>query len=203
MNVPRPHASIKYSGQCLRIASPIVSGFDTLSLSTPSRFDIFGRLRQPTIMRANIIILMQQRKPNIPLFVMPGLDPRLSGTVFASQGELELGQRRQGEISLPPLDSADKGWYLDAMKEGVSDRCEEVRRGFLRFGSIVQQLEQQIGNDGGSNLKPDGVGRAAMKVADFQVLFDPAEKQFDLPAGLVEIGNGLCLSRSLVNSLSV
>src|SRR6266511_5104339 len=114
------------------------------------------------------------------------------------QGELELGQRRQGEISLPPLDSADKGWYLDAMKEGVSDRCEEVRRGFLRFGSIVQQLEQQIGNDGGSNLKPDGVGRAAMKVADFQVLFDPAEKQFDLPAGLVEIGNGLCRTIEIV-----
>ena len=130
--------------------------------------------------------------------VIAGLDPRLSGTVFASQGELELGQRRQGEISLPPLDSADKGWYLDAMKEGVSDRCEEVRRGFLRFGSIVQQLEQQIGNDGGSNLKPDGVGRAAMKVADFQVLFDPAEKQFDLPAGLVEIGNGLCRTIEIV-----
>src|SRR6266511_2671461 len=106
---------------------------------------------------------------------MAGTSPRLSGTV--SQGELELGQRRRGEISLPPLDSADKGWYLDAMKEGVSDRCEEVRRGFLRFGSIVQQLEQQIGNDGGSNLKPDGVGRAAMASAG--------------------------LSRSLVNSLSV
>src|SRR5512132_1018742 len=128
---------------------------------------------------------------SVDSLVIAGLDPRLSGTLIASQGELQLRGRWQAETGLPPLDSADEGFDLEAMEESMSDACEETCRGLLRLCGIVEQLQKQICNDGGGDLQPNGIGRASVETADFQVLLDPSEEQLDLPAGLVEIGDGL------------
>src|SRR5512132_1917571 len=70
------------------------------------------------------------------------------------------------------------------MEESMSDACEETCRGLLRLCGIVEQLQKQICNDGGGDLQPNGIGRASVETAEFQVLLDPSEEQLDLPAGL-------------------
>lgn len=51
--------------------------------------------------------------------------------------------------------------------------------------------QQQIGTHGDPYLGHDSVFGCANKGFDFQVLLDAFEEQFDLPAGFVDISNGL------------
>src|SRR6516165_2779169 len=46
--------------------------------------------------------------------------------------------------------------------------------------------QEQIGNHCGEDLQLNGVVVVAKKLADIEMLLDPAEQQFDLPAHLVE-----------------
>jgi hypothetical protein len=48
---------------------------------------------------------------------------------------------------------------------------------------------QDINTDGDPDLSFDGVLRNSEKGFDTQVLFDPLEEEFDLPAALIESGN--------------
>ena len=53
-------------------------------------------------------------------------------------------------------------------------------------GGLAEQAEQQIGDQGGVNLGFDGVFGSPEEAFDLEVLLDPFEQQFDLPALLVE-----------------
>ena len=55
---------------------------------------------------------------------------------------------------------------------------------------LFDDRNQHIGAHGAPDLGLYGVLAGAKKVLDAQVLLDPFEKQFDLPAAFVKIGNG-------------
>jgi len=59
---------------------------------------------------------------------------------------------------------------------------------------VAQELEitqQEIDDEGGIDLGQHGVFRVADESLDFQVLLDEAEEDLDLPAFLVDVGDGL------------
>ena len=53
----------------------------------------------------------------------------------------------------------------------------------------MQLFEQQIGDQGGDDLEADGLGVFGQEALDLEVLLDPFEEEFDLPAPFVEIGD--------------
>src|SRR5664279_271967 len=56
--------------------------------------------------------------------------------------------------------------------------------------TLFQDGDEQINGDGRPDLGAHGVGRRALKGFDAQMLFDPFEEQFDLPAATIELGDG-------------
>jgi len=58
--------------------------------------------------------------------------------------------------------------------------------------SLFQDGDQKINADSDPYLGFDGVGRCAVKGFDPQMLLDPAEEEFHLPALFVNIGDGYC-----------
>ena len=50
--------------------------------------------------------------------------------------------------------------------------------------------DQHAGGDSAPDLRLDGVLAGAQKALDAQVLLDPFEEEFDLPAAFVECGDG-------------
>jgi len=61
----------------------------------------------------------------------------------------------------------------------------------INLAAELNPGQQQIGTHGDPNLGHDRVFGCANKGFDFQVLLDAFEEQFDLPAGLIDIGNRL------------
>ena len=55
---------------------------------------------------------------------------------------------------------------------------------------FFQNGDEQINGDGGPDLSAHRVGRRAVKGFDAQMLFDPFEEEFDLPAAAIELGDG-------------
>jgi hypothetical protein len=55
---------------------------------------------------------------------------------------------------------------------------------------LPDQGNQYVDADGGPGLCLDSVRRRAVESLDSQVLFDPLEEKFDLPATLVELRDG-------------
>ena len=71
-------------------------------------------------------------------------------------------------------------------EQALADEFGEAK---VRHPQGVQtpcQAQQQIGDHRGDDLQADGVIVVADKLANIEVLLDPAEQQFDLPAALVE-----------------
>lgn len=56
---------------------------------------------------------------------------------------------------------------------------------------MLPQADQEIGDHGDDHRDQHGILGGAEKAFDLEVLLDPFEKQFDLPALLVQIGNRL------------
>ena len=56
--------------------------------------------------------------------------------------------------------------------------------------AFLQNGDEQVNGDGGPNLGVHGVRACAVKGFDAQMLFDPFEEQFDLPAAMIQLGNG-------------
>ena len=56
--------------------------------------------------------------------------------------------------------------------------------------SLLQDGDQKINADSDPDLGFDGVWRCSVKGLDSQMLLDPAEEEFHLPALLVNIGDG-------------
>src|ERR1039458_4100407 len=59
----------------------------------------------------------------------------------------------------------------------------------LQFQSLLQDGDEQVGAHRGPDLNAHSVFRIADKAPDAEVLLDPAEKQFDLPASPVQLGD--------------
>ena len=56
--------------------------------------------------------------------------------------------------------------------------------------TFFQDGDEQINGDGAPDLSAHRVGRSAVKGFDAQMLLDPFEEQFDLPAAMIELGDG-------------
>ena len=56
--------------------------------------------------------------------------------------------------------------------------------------TFFQNGDEQVNGDGTPNLGAHRVGRRAVKGLDAQMLLDPFEEQFDLPASAIELGDG-------------
>ena len=68
----------------------------------------------------------------------------------------------------------------------------ETGEGLKAERCVVPQAcdaQQQISDESCHDLDGDGVAAAAEEVGDLQVLLEPFEEQFDLPARLVERGD--------------
>ena len=56
--------------------------------------------------------------------------------------------------------------------------------------TLFQNGDEQINGDGGPDLSANRVWRGAVKGFDAQMLLDPFEEEFDLPAAAIELGDG-------------
>ena len=56
--------------------------------------------------------------------------------------------------------------------------------------TFFQNGDEQINGDGGPDLDAHGVWASAIKGFDAQMLLEPFEEQFDLPAAPIEVGDG-------------
>ena len=54
---------------------------------------------------------------------------------------------------------------------------------------MLHDSDQTIGNDGCTDLDPDGILCSAPEFLDFQMLLQPLEEELNLPPVLIEIGN--------------
>jgi len=56
--------------------------------------------------------------------------------------------------------------------------------------ALFQNGDEQINGDGGPDLSAHRVGRGAVEGFDAEMLLDPFEEEFDLPAAAIELGDG-------------
>lgn len=56
--------------------------------------------------------------------------------------------------------------------------------------TFFQNGDQQVNGDGAPDLGAHGVGRSAVKGFDAQMLLEPFEEQFNLPAAAIQLGDG-------------
>lgn len=55
---------------------------------------------------------------------------------------------------------------------------------------LLEDGHEQVNAEGRTDLDTDGVLRGAVESLDAQMLLEPFEEQFDLPAAAVELGDG-------------
>ena len=55
---------------------------------------------------------------------------------------------------------------------------------------LFDDSDQHVRTDGAPDLRLHGILAVADEALDLQMLLDPLEEQFDLPAALVQSGNG-------------
>src|SRR5664279_2263628 len=117
------------------------------------------------------------------MFVMAGLDPRLSG-LFLTYTEAQLANvvdgRRRGVDQV--VDGA-------AVHEVGADQSGEGKRTFVNFLGYLSKAEQQEGDQCNDDLDADRILVGADEVSDPQSLLDPAEEQLDGPAPAVQVGD--------------
>src|SRR3990167_8635418 len=114
---------------------------------------------------------------------MARLVPRLSGSCW---------KQVEGELSC--VESSIWGWFEELIDGAqvhdvcADESCEgEWAEGYL--AGVLDEAQQQVGDQGAGDLDTDGVLRSADEVLDLQGLFDPAEEQLDGPAAFVEVGD--------------
>lgn len=68
----------------------------------------------------------------------------------------------------------------------------------IQMQTFLRNRDQQVGRYGNPYLRLDGVLAGAEEDLDTQVLLDPFEEQFDLPALAIQVGDQLQLEREVV-----
>ena len=62
---------------------------------------------------------------------------------------------------------------------------ENCVEGVLQTETFLHDRDQGVGSHGGPYLSFDGIGRGSKEALDAQMLFDPFEKQFNLPTLMI------------------
>src|SRR5260221_8635061 len=120
----------------------------------------------------------------------PPCDAGLSGE-SSSIGECQLIRG----VLWPGFGGIDVWGLVDvgdgsAGEQAQGDEFGEADRRYFEPVVASGDAQQQIGDHGGGELQSDGVGAVAEELSDLEVLLDPSEQQLDLPACLVEAGDG-------------
>lgn len=93
-----------------------------------------------------------------------------------------------GHIILP---SFEKFQEVVFDQQGTAKYAHNLEDGPVQFEVVFDNGDKAIGDDGNVNLYPHGILAVAPETLDAEVLFDPFEKQFDLPAVTVQQGDVL------------
>ena len=87
--------------------------------------------------------------------------------------------------------------------EGVADADGDLREGNLDPTDEFYVRHQQIVDQRDPNLRSDGVFAGPEETLDLEILRDPLEEQLDLPAALVNRGNGQGRKIEIVGNESI
>ena len=77
----------------------------------------------------------------------------------------------------------------DFLERGHAQDLQKIVERKLHGQILLDDRDERINRDGHPNLRPNRVLRRPVKRFDPKILFDPTEKQFHLPAELVEFGD--------------
>ena len=100
-------------------------------------------------------------------------------------GTIPVG-RLENRLSVPPQDFHQ----VVIHHEGVADTDGDLREGNLDPADEFYVRHQQIVDQSDPDLRSDGVFAGPEEALDLEVLLDPLEEQLNLPAALVNRGNG-------------
>jgi hypothetical protein len=84
----------------------------------------------------------------------------------------------------------DPGPQLAIDEQLLTQQGDQIGQAPPEAGAELEIFEQKQGNERGPYLNLQGVGAGADKGFDAQVLFEGLEKQLDLPAAFVDLGDG-------------
>src|ERR1700690_1576854 len=96
-----------------------------------------------------------------------------------------------GGVSGPGSAGVDRRRFIDGgdwstREQELADEFGQPERKHRYAVCPRGNAQQQIGNHGSQNLQSDRVVVGAEELANVEMLLDPAEQQFDLPAAFVE-----------------
>ena len=80
--------------------------------------------------------------------------------------------------------------YRHLLEKHDAEDLQDFAKTLLKPEFFLDKGHQHIHADGNPNLGLDGIDAGAEKGFDAQILLDPFEEQFDLPATFVHAGKG-------------
>jgi len=78
---------------------------------------------------------------------------------------------------------------LSFLERHNAQNLQKIVERNMQIQSLLDNCDEDINHDGHPNLRPHCVFRGPIERLDPQVLFDPAEEKFHLPAKFVELGD--------------
>ena len=75
-------------------------------------------------------------------------------------------------------------------EDGEAEDLEDCVEAGVEIEALFEDGDKQVDRHGDPDLSFDGVLGGAIEALDAQVLLDPLEEQLDLPAALVQLGDG-------------
>jgi len=96
---------------------------------------------------------------------------------------------RGGRLRIPGVDFRKQLIQRDFLKRRHAQNLQKSVEGHLHCHFLFDDRDEHINAHRDPDLGPDGVLRCSIERLDPQVLFNPTEEQFDLPAELIEEGD--------------
>ena len=110
-------------------------------------------------------------------------------------GAVPVG-RLENRLSVPPQDFHQ----VVIHHEGVADANGDFREGNSESADEFYVRHQQIVDQSDPDLRSDGVFAGSEEALDLEILLDPLEKEFDLPAALVDGGDRRSRQREIIGN---
>jgi hypothetical protein len=89
--------------------------------------------------------------------------------------------------------------FLECIDAQILENLVETLR---QVQFLFEDHDHHVDAHSNPDLRLDSVGRRAEKALDPEILFDPLEEQFHLPAAFVEQGNGQRRQRKVVRQVN-
>ena len=113
-------------------------------------------------------------------------------------GAVPVG-RLENRLSVPPQDLHQ----VVIHHKGVADADGDLREGNSESADEFYVRRQQIVDQRDPDLRSDGVFAGPEEALDLEILLDPFEKEFDLPAALVDGGDRRSRQREIIGNEAI